>query len=468
MPLDSEIPGRPSLSVVVVVYNMPRQAPRTLYSLSSAYQRDIAAEDYEVIVVDNGSWPPLDPSLLDDIAGNFRLIRIDQASQSPAAAVNQGLTEARGEVVGVMIDGARLLTPGVLHFARHGAQLYDRAIVATLGWFLGFDLPRFAVRAGYDTAEEDALLASIGWPEDGYRLSAVGTMDGSSVDGWFTPINESNALFMRRESWELLGGLDERFDAPGGGFVNLDAFRRASELPGAQLVVLLGEGSFHQMHGGAATGAPVEGFRELVLSWAAQYEAIRGEAWAHPIWARPPTYLGILPAAPLARFVRAALDPVPRDGSPVRPLGPDLDQGIWSLSPNPVAGNPAIAAVIDLAQNELRAGRHESAAGVSRLARERAPDEPEPQRLLSLVGSWLPFEGPPPAHQGDYHLALGEAYRILGEREAALANYQEALAFAPDLAAARVGLAALRMPGEAHLTWPGRLHNWLAARGILR
>jgi len=37
-----------TLSVVVVVYNIPREAPRTLFSLSADYQRHIAPEDYEV------------------------------------------------------------------------------------------------------------------------------------------------------------------------------------------------------------------------------------------------------------------------------------------------------------------------------------------------------------------------------------------------------------------------------------
>ena len=67
----------PDLSVVVVVFNMAREAPRTLLSLSPAYQRDIAAADYEIIVVDNGSEPPFDPAVLASLGGNFRLIRMD-------------------------------------------------------------------------------------------------------------------------------------------------------------------------------------------------------------------------------------------------------------------------------------------------------------------------------------------------------------------------------------------------------
>ena len=43
------------LSVVVVFYNMRREAARTLHSLSRAYQQGIDDLDYEVIVVENGS-----------------------------------------------------------------------------------------------------------------------------------------------------------------------------------------------------------------------------------------------------------------------------------------------------------------------------------------------------------------------------------------------------------------------------
>src|SRR6187397_1127633 len=80
-------PSNPDLSVVVVMYNIAREAARTIHSLSRQYQRFIDVEDYEVIIVDNGSNPPLAVELAEPLPSNFRLIRIDEASPSPAAAV---------------------------------------------------------------------------------------------------------------------------------------------------------------------------------------------------------------------------------------------------------------------------------------------------------------------------------------------------------------------------------------------
>lgn len=419
---------KPEVSVVVVVYNITREAPRTLLSLSAAYQRHIAADEYEIIVVDNGSNPPFDRKIIENLSGNFRLIRIDPAPPSPAHAVNRGLAEARGEVIGVMVDGARIVTPGLLHFARHGARLYDKAVVATLGWYLGYDFQRWAMQAGYDQNREDALLDSIGWPQDGYRLFEVATLDESSVDGWLQPLSESNALFLRREMWTELGGFDERFDEPGGGYLNLDSYRRAIELPGAELVILLGEATFHQLHGGVATNIPMEQMLERHSRWHPQYYTIRGKGFELPNLKQPPSYLGVLPAAALARFTRAAIDPVFSKWRKVEPpLGIHFDKELWSLTPIHRPSDPRIAAVLHLAHREFRAGHYQVVAALCRLIRQRAPDEPEPQRLLALVSGWH-RRGDAPAGDPNYHLVLHKAYLILREAEKAAAEYKAALA----------------------------------------
>ena len=95
----------PALSVIMVVHNMAREAPRTLMSLSAGYQRDIGADDYEVVVVDNGSDVPLSRDVVAGLKGNFRFIRVDPAPPSPAHAINRGLAEARGQTTADVVSG---------------------------------------------------------------------------------------------------------------------------------------------------------------------------------------------------------------------------------------------------------------------------------------------------------------------------------------------------------------------------
>ncbi len=121
--------GRPFISVVIVVYDMNREAPRTLHTLSAAYQRGIEADQYEVLVVDNGSPEPLGEAVVRGCGPNFRYHYIDQASPSPVAAINTGVAMTRGEVVAVMIDGARMVTPGLLDYGRRAFALYADPVV---------------------------------------------------------------------------------------------------------------------------------------------------------------------------------------------------------------------------------------------------------------------------------------------------------------------------------------------------
>jgi hypothetical protein len=280
-------PARPALSVVVVAYEMRRELPRTIESLSPPYQR-VGVGAVEIVVVDNGSATPVDPAPLQVFAPNVRVHRVDPAPSSPAQAANIGIELATGDLIGLIIDGARMASPGLLTTACAAASVAPRPIVTAPAWHLGPDLHMRANASGYDAVVEDGLLRDVEWESDGYALFTISTPAASSARGLFGPMGESSSLFMPRQLWHELDGLDERFTLPGGGLVNHDLYRRACALDDAQLVVMLGEGTFHQIHGGAATSRHVDG-----LTMRADYEAIRGEPYAPP--GNKPIYAGHVP-----------------------------------------------------------------------------------------------------------------------------------------------------------------------------
>ena len=277
----------PELSVVVVAYDMARELPRTLASLGSAFQRGVALDQYEVIVVDNGSTVPVTLDATSP-ATNVRIVHEDHASQSPATAVNRAIRACRGELVGVIVDGARMASPRLLSFALMARRLADRPVISPLAWHLGPVRHAQASTAGYDADVEDALLASVGWPADPYRLFEISTLAASSGRGWFGPLAESSALFMPRTLWDEIGGYEESFVSPGGGYMNHDVYLRASQASGTTLVTLIGEGTFHQIHGGAATSDASAASRMR-----AEYEQIRGMRYRPPT--AEPLLLGHLP-----------------------------------------------------------------------------------------------------------------------------------------------------------------------------
>lgn len=277
-----------ALSVVVVAFDMQREICRTLRSLGAGYQRDIAADQYEVIIVDNGSPRPLTLPPSEALGVAVRLHRIEQASQSPARAANAGIALARADVVGLVVDGARMASPGLLAGALLADSLSPRAVTTAPAWHLGPGLQIDAATNDYDQAAEDSLLEASHWEEDGYELFSISTPAASSRRGLFGAMGESSSLFLRRELWNELGGLDESFSLPGGGLVNHDLYRRACALERTQLVVLLGEGTFHQMHGGAATSGRIS--REKMRE---EYALIRGEPHRPP--ANRPVFLGSAP-----------------------------------------------------------------------------------------------------------------------------------------------------------------------------
>ena len=268
------------LSLVVVHYNIPREFPRTLFSLSPSFQKGISADDYEVIVVDNGSKELPDISSYRESGMNIRLLQVPNPNQSPARAINLGLNASLGKNIGVFIDGARMASPGLLQSAQQALRFSDRSIVATRGRYLGPTMQRTSMNEGYTKDFEDAMLGSLDWKNNGYRLFEKSVFDESSGAHWFDPrISESNSLFMSRALWSEINGFSEDFQSLGGGFLNLDTLTRATSLEETQPILLIGEATFHQLHGGVATNVP----KENVFPMRAEYEAKRGTPYEPPV-----------------------------------------------------------------------------------------------------------------------------------------------------------------------------------------
>jgi glycosyltransferase involved in cell wall biosynthesis len=275
--------SRPALSFVVVVYDMPEQAERTLRSLSPAYQRNAAAADYEVVVVENRSPRTLGSEAAALTGPNVRYFLREEASESPVDAVNFGAAEARGEYVAIMVDGARLVTPGVVELSLMARRAAAGAALSIPGYHLGSELQQKAVDSGYDAAKEAALLASIRWPEDGYRLFEIACFSGSCAGGFFAPFAESNCLALPKTLFESLRGFDPGFRLRGGGYSNLDFYKRLLDDTDVPVFVAPGEGTFHQFHGGVTTGGHARGEREALMeALHDEYRALRGKDYTLP------------------------------------------------------------------------------------------------------------------------------------------------------------------------------------------
>lgn len=258
------------LSIVLISYKMQRELPRTIQSLCRPYQQGIDDLTYEILVVENGDAPL--PA--DEIRNGtpVRYMRPPSRSKSPVPALNAGISNARGTHIGAWIDGARLASPGLINAAIQASAHAARAVVATLNYQLGPTRQTYAAETGYSQVQEDQLLNGIDWENNGYKLFDIATPEMKTPDG---ALLETNALFLHRDFWQELGGFDPAFDEPGGGLANPDMLCRAFAAPDAQLIRIMGEGTFHQFHNGVTTSDPRDAAREVMRA-SKKYQKLRG------------------------------------------------------------------------------------------------------------------------------------------------------------------------------------------------
>jgi hypothetical protein len=293
----------PKLSIIVVFFRIPRQADNTLYSLSVAHQRHVSADDYEIIVVENASDAIYGEERALGHGPNVRYFLREEPGVSPVPAVNFGFGAARAPLIGLVVDGAHMMTPRVVEYALMAARIHDCPVIDVPAHHLGAAYHHLNLTSGHDEATEIRLLDECRWKENGYALFDVACWSEANENGFFCPTMESNCLFCTREAFERIGRADPRFDGAGGGLVNQDVFARLVRVPGSKLVMLAGEGSFHQFHGGVSTSG-YEGREEALEALRVQNERIRG----HRIIGhdREPFVLGTFSPESLRHLARSA------------------------------------------------------------------------------------------------------------------------------------------------------------------
>jgi len=266
---------------------MPQQAMNTLYSLSTTYQKGVSSEDYEVLVMENNSPNKLKPEAVAALGSNFHYHLRQEPGVSPAPAINEALARSRGSSIGLLVDGARMLTPGVIKYALQALACPD-AVITVPGYYL---TERGKTEQGTRELEaleilkyEQGILRENNWMSDGYQLFRHACFSNGNRHGFLEPMMECNALFCHRALLERLGGADEQFSLKGGGALDLHMYRQLATADGTQLTTLPGEGNFHQFHGGTSTtpggdrDALVKTFKtQLDKFWPSGFKAVRRE-----------------------------------------------------------------------------------------------------------------------------------------------------------------------------------------------
>lgn len=253
----------PKVSVIVIAYRMSRQLENTLRSLMADYQHGVTASDYEVIVMENSSVDNLSTAQVKSLPENFHYTLREETATTPVYAVNEAFSLCRAPFICLMVDGARMASPGIIRDALMAYAMNEDAVVAIPGYHLGDDEQHLVEGVPDQVQAEAELLSSIDWVLNGYELFSVSTFSGANRNGYLQPIMECNCIFASRKNYAAIGYANTDFTLPGGGSINLHIYRSLGMLPGTELFVLPGEGSFHQYHAGVTTSSYAEREAEI-------------------------------------------------------------------------------------------------------------------------------------------------------------------------------------------------------------
>ncbi len=179
----------PIVSVVIPTHNRPGPLRACLQALE---QQDLPREQFEVVVVDDGSAAP-PTSLIEAFDGRIRVSLVSQNNAGPAAARNAGAKRASGRIVAFTDDDCRP----------------ERGWVRALAACIDQDADALAggrtVNALPDNLYATASQLLISYLYDYYNRSL-------GAAAFLT----SNNFAMRADRFHAVGGFDERFPLAAG------------------------------------------------------------------------------------------------------------------------------------------------------------------------------------------------------------------------------------------------------------
>ena len=324
------------LSVVVVFYNMRREAARTLHSLVARVPaRASTTLDYEVIVVENGSRPTRSsarsssrasvPSSATSTSAPRRRRR--RSTRSTAGSASRGRQQHRvhdrRRARAHAGRAAVRASPGLAHL-----RARDRRHPAVVRRSRASSPTRSTT--GYDQAYEDELFrrrSSGRTTGTGCSRSATSSATATGSTG----CGRATASSCPARCSSRSAAFDERFSMAGGGYANLELYERLGATPGVNVVTILGEGSFHQVHGGTTTNRADPDERRARVS-ATPTTSPSCAAGRSAVRARRSTTSGTMPSPRCdARSPRRR----DRDRVPARPLARGPDGAARAATPDP-------------------------------------------------------------------------------------------------------------------------------------
>lgn len=215
---------KPYISVIMPTHNHAWEINFTLFSLTK--QTGISPDEYEIIVINTN---PEDEFTQDAAKafnkrfGNIRFINVfDERAKSIKNATfgeNLGARQyACGDILVLVVDSARIPTPGVLRKTRDAFERFGNEIVTTT---TPYHFYKHSSTPGFSVEECREKFLNTRWKQDIRHLFDYAADTNISISGIH---NESTYLGVSKEHFLEIGGQNEFFTEWSA--YNLDLWRR--------------------------------------------------------------------------------------------------------------------------------------------------------------------------------------------------------------------------------------------------